>query len=219
MVSQIEVFLHKTSSHKVSLNEDKFWEMEASEGQIPVRRAERAPRFASPAWWLRKKFVGSGNGPYLFFSGLPLWLSWERICLQCERPGFNPWVGKIPWRRERLPTPVFWPRDFHGLYSPRGCTESDTTDQLSVSFSWTPGVSICYSHVNPAATRWQDRSKNSRQMCKVRKPAQPYFTGGRYGMVGWGATVGKNLRHECISLLLILILPLVMKFLVIEVGI
>lgn len=73
--------------------------------------------------------------------------------------------------------------------------------------------------MNPAATRWQDRSKNSRQMCKVRKPAQPYFTGGRYGMVGWGATVGKNLRHECISLLLILILPLVMKFLVIEVGI
>ena len=32
------------------------------------------------------------------------------------RPGFNPWVGKIPWRRERLPTPVFWPREFHGLY-------------------------------------------------------------------------------------------------------
>ena len=33
-------------------------------------------------------------------------------------PGFNPWVGKIPWRRERLPTPVFWPGDFHGLYNP-----------------------------------------------------------------------------------------------------
>ena len=30
------------------------------------------------------------------------------------------WVGKIPWRRERLPTPVFWPREFHGLYSPWG---------------------------------------------------------------------------------------------------
>ena len=25
------------------------------------------------------------------------------------------WVGKIPWRRERLPTPVFWPGEFHGL--------------------------------------------------------------------------------------------------------
>ena len=29
--------------------------------------------------------------------------------LQCRRRGFDPWVGKIPWRRERLPTPVFWP--------------------------------------------------------------------------------------------------------------
>ena len=32
----------------------------------------------------------------------------------------HPWVGKIPWRRERLPTPVFWPGKFHGLYSPWG---------------------------------------------------------------------------------------------------
>ena len=28
--------------------------------------------------------------------------------------------GKIPWRRERLPTPVFWLREFHGLYHPWG---------------------------------------------------------------------------------------------------
>ena len=39
----------------------------------------------------------------------------KRICLQCRRPGFNPWVGKIPWRRERLATPVFWLGEFHGL--------------------------------------------------------------------------------------------------------
>ena len=31
------------------------------------------------------------------------------------RPGFGPWAGKIPWRRERLPTPVFW------LRNPTGC--------------------------------------------------------------------------------------------------
>ena len=31
--------------------------------------------------------------------------------------GFDSWVGKIPWRKEWLPTPVFWPREFHGLYS------------------------------------------------------------------------------------------------------
>ena len=49
--------------------------------------------------------------------------------LQCGRPGFNPWVGKIPWRRERLPTPVFWPGEFYGLYSPWGCKESDTSER------------------------------------------------------------------------------------------
>ena len=42
------------------------------------------------------------------------------------------WVGKIPWRRERLPTPVFWPRKFHGLYSPWGPKELDTTERLSL---------------------------------------------------------------------------------------
>ena len=41
-------------------------------------------------------------------------------------------VGKIPWRRERLPTPIFLPREFHGLYSPRGRQESDMTEQLSL---------------------------------------------------------------------------------------
>ena len=41
--------------------------------------------------------------------------------------------GRIPWRRERLPTPVFWPGEFHGLYSPWGHKESDTTEGLSLS--------------------------------------------------------------------------------------
>ena len=48
-------------------------------------------------------------------------------------PGFEPWVRKIPWRRERLPTPVFWPGEFHGVCSPWGCKESDTTEWLSLS--------------------------------------------------------------------------------------
>ena len=40
-------------------------------------------------------------------------------------------VGMIPWRRERLPIPVFWPGEFHGLHSPWGRKELDTTEQLS----------------------------------------------------------------------------------------
>ena len=58
-----------------------------------------------------------------------------KIRLQCGRPGFDPWIGKIPWRRERLPTPVFWPGEFHGLYGPWGRKESNTTEQLSHTYN------------------------------------------------------------------------------------
>ena len=64
------------------------------------------------------------------------WLSWFH--LQCRRPGFDPWVGKILWKRERLPTPVFWPGEFHGLYRPWGHKESDTTEQLSLPSTHPP---------------------------------------------------------------------------------
>ena len=53
--------------------------------------------------------------------------------LQCGRPGFDPWVGKIPWGRKWQPTPVFLSGEFHGQrslvsYSPWGCKESDMTE-------------------------------------------------------------------------------------------
>ena len=41
--------------------------------------------------------------------------------------------GKIPWRKERLPTPVFWPGELHGFQSPWGHQELDTTEQFSLS--------------------------------------------------------------------------------------
>ena len=50
-------------------------------------------------------------------------------------PGFDPWVGKIPWRRERPPTPVFLPGEVHGLYSPWGHKQSHTTEWLSLTHS------------------------------------------------------------------------------------
>ena len=53
--------------------------------------------------------------------------------LQCGRPGFDPWVGKIPCRRKQLPIPVFWPGEFQGLYSPWGPKESNTTEWFSLS--------------------------------------------------------------------------------------
>ena len=61
---------------------------------------------------------------------------WQRTCCQCRRrkgPGFNPWVGKILWRREWQPTPVFMPGKSLGKrilvgYSPWGHKESDRTE-------------------------------------------------------------------------------------------
>ena len=51
-------------------------------------------------------------------------------------PGFDPWVGKIPWRRAWQPAPVFLPGESHGQrslagYSPWGRKASDMTERLS----------------------------------------------------------------------------------------
>ena len=54
----------------------------------------------------------------------------ESACMQRRRPRFDPWVGKILWRREWQPTPVFLPGESHGQrslagYSPWDCKESE----------------------------------------------------------------------------------------------
>ena len=48
------------------------------------------------------------------------WLGQWRICLQCGIPGFDPWVGKIPWRRAWQPTPVFLPGESPRTEEPGG---------------------------------------------------------------------------------------------------
>ena len=55
---------------------------------------------------------------------------------RCKSCRFNPWVGKIPWRRAWQPTPVLLPGKSHGQrslegYSPCGCKESDMTEATS----------------------------------------------------------------------------------------
>ena len=68
-------------------------------------------------------------GVFSVFKGLPWWLRWLSICLQCGRPWFDPWVGKIPWRRKWQSTPVLLPGKSDGQrslvgYSPWGRKES-----------------------------------------------------------------------------------------------
>ena len=68
----------------------------------------------------------------------------ERICLWCRKPEFDPWVRKIPWRREWQPTPVFLSGEFHGQgilvgYVPWGHRELDTTEPLTLSLQFKDG--------------------------------------------------------------------------------
>ena len=49
----------------------------------------------------REDRLETGKATHSSLLGLPWWLSWERIHLQCGRPGFDFWVGKTPRRRER----------------------------------------------------------------------------------------------------------------------
>ena len=58
----------------------------------------------------------------------PTWL-----CRRPKRPGFDPWVRKIPWRRTWQPTPVFLPEESHAQsslagYRPQGCKELDAAE-------------------------------------------------------------------------------------------
>ena len=122
---------------------------------IKVFSSESALHIRSPKYWcfsfqsLNSLFIMYGHQfhlPHWLFQlhllswgcdyspqiGLSWFLRWQRICPQCERPKFDPWVGKIPWRREWLPTPVYRLGEFHGLYSPWGRKESHTIEWLSL---------------------------------------------------------------------------------------
>ena len=46
-----------------------------------------------------------------FFTFIKWLFSFSSLSPIRRKPGFDHWVGKIPWRRERLPTPIFWPGD------------------------------------------------------------------------------------------------------------
>ena len=64
-------------------------------------------------------------------------IRWKIIHLQCRRPGFDPWVGKIP-REGNGNSLQYFLQEFHGQrslagYSPWGSKELDTTEQLALS--------------------------------------------------------------------------------------
>ena len=106
--------------------------------------------------------------------GYPLQSSWASPVAQLVK---NPpamwetWVGKIPWRRERLPTPVFWPGEFRGL-SPSGCRVRHnwvTFTFTILSLQLLSGVWLC--DLTGLLCPWNFPGKNSGVGC-------PFLLGG-----------------------------------------
>jgi len=60
------------------------------------------------------------------FLGFPCGSAGKESACNAGELGSIPELGRFPWRRERLPTPVFWPGAFHGLYIVHGVAKSQT---------------------------------------------------------------------------------------------
>ena len=87
--------------------------------------------FTTRSPWEKAQFVGFAD---FHVVNVPTVVdfSWQRIRLQYRRPHFNSWVGKIPWRRDRLPTPVF-------MGFPGGSAGKKFTWNAGDLGSWSPG--------------------------------------------------------------------------------
>ena len=60
----------------------------------------------------------------------------------CERPGFDPWVGKMPWRRAWQPTPVFLPGESHGQRSLAGSSPQGHKVRANQQLTHSPSLTI-----------------------------------------------------------------------------
>ena len=86
-------------------------------------------------------------------------------CTRYKRLGFNPWVGKMPWKREWQPTPVFLPGESHGRrslvgYSPLWsqrvrhdwASNTESGDELVPAHHWS--VVLCLNNVWSCGQVW-----------------------------------------------------------------
>ena len=80
---------------------------------------------------------GEGIGYPFQFLGFPCGSAGKESTCSVGDLGSIPGLGISPGEGKGYPTPVFWPREFCGLYSPWGCKELDTTEWHSLSLSLT----------------------------------------------------------------------------------
>ena len=119
----------------------------------------------------------------------------EPAC-KCKRCGFNPWVGKISWRRAWKPTPVFLLGESHGQRSlagcsPWGCRELDTTEatevllereEKRVCYDWCPYKNGTFRGISWRYKGWESAFRGRLMPCIVskRKRKKKYQNFGKF---------------------------------------
>ena len=130
-------------------------------------------------------------------------IRWKTDTLVAQRLlGFNPWVGKIPWRRKWQPTPVLLPGEFHGGrslvgYSPRGRKELDMTEWLHFHFTLTQAVQAPNPYPTP---HLRMRLAWGRERIKGGNLVQALTTKLRVAVEGDRQRLLQVLGTECLSL-------------------
>ena len=90
--------------------------------------------------WVRKIRWRRDTLPIPVFLSFPCGSSGKESACNAGDLGSIPGLGRAPG--EGKATPVFWPRDFRGLYNPRDHKESNVTEQLSLSIYTNHGLRI-----------------------------------------------------------------------------
>ena len=127
------------------------WTLAVAYTQISRSAGKKKSNFSKPLLinfsvicsWKHFKFIYQQIYPPIPILDFPGRSDGKSVCLQCGRPGFNPWVGKILWRRKWQPTPVLRPGKSYGWrslvgYSPWGCEELDATEWRHFHFHTHP---------------------------------------------------------------------------------
>ena len=91
---------------------------------LPAMQTPQSDSWVGKILWRRDRL------PTSVFLGFPGGSAGKESACNAGEPGLIPRSG----RRERLPTPAFWPGEFHGLYSPWGRKESEAPESLSLCF-------------------------------------------------------------------------------------
>ena len=157
--------------------------------------------------WTHKRVAITFGQSHWYLKGFPCGLSHKEPACQCrryERRGFDPWVGKITWRRAQQPNPLFLPGESHGQGSLEGCgplaAESDTTKQLT-HFPVVTSGNYCF-YLLGCFSISKERSKEEKNRCGQSRGAvdgslpSPEHQTDRYTVIPLGVALNRGFKHH-----------------------